>query len=119
MDASKQERKYKKFYVDFNVAISNNLTSLESAEKYFKKHTKLNGLRENLGKTIVIEATGKSDKQKNCIAFKVDDRTSFSKRYIKYLTRKFLKKDNLTSFLHVLSSNASTYVVKLYKRNTE
>jgi len=41
----------------------------------------------------------------------------FSKRYLKYLTKKYLKREDLKNFLRVVASNTSrdTYEVKYYK----
>ena len=34
--------------------------------------------------------------------------------YLKYLTKKFLKKKNVRDFLHVIASNASTYELRFF-----
>jgi large subunit ribosomal protein L22e len=38
----------------------------------------------------------------------------FSKRYIKYLTKKFLKKNSLRDWIRVVASTKDTYVLKFY-----
>ena len=42
----------------------------------------------------------------------------FSKRYLKYLTKKYLKKQQLRDYLRVVASNASTYELKYFKINS-
>ena len=43
--------------------------------------------------------------------------TLSSKRYIKYLTKKFLKKQQLKDYLQVISSSKTGYLVKYYDIN--
>jgi large subunit ribosomal protein L22e len=43
----------------------------------------------------------------------------FSKRYLKYLSKKYLKKQQLRDFLHVIATNKSTFEFKYYKINSE
>lgn len=38
----------------------------------------------------------------------------FSKRYLKYLTKKHLKKQQLRDYLHVVATNKSTYELKYF-----
>jgi large subunit ribosomal protein L22e len=39
----------------------------------------------------------------------------FSKRYLKYLTKKYLKKQQLRDFLHVIATSKGTYELKYFK----
>ena len=38
----------------------------------------------------------------------------FSKRYLKYLTKKYLKKQQLRDYLHVIASNVNTYELRYF-----
>lgn len=38
----------------------------------------------------------------------------FSKRYLKYLTKKYLKKQQLRDYLHVIASNKTTYELRYF-----
>ena len=38
----------------------------------------------------------------------------FSKRYLKYLTKKYLKKQQLRDYLHVIASNKNTYELRYF-----
>ena len=115
----KKEKSYKKYYVDFNAPVTNNLVSLESAIKYLQNNIKVNGTKGKLGDTVKVSATDKKDKAKNTIMVQADTKSKFSKRYIKYLVKKFLKRENISLYLRVISSGSSNYVVKLFNRNTE
>ena len=39
----------------------------------------------------------------------------FSKRYVKYLTKKFLKKSQLKDFMHVIANSKNSYEIRYYK----
>lgn len=117
---NKKENVYKKkFLVDFNPAITNNLLSLETAVSYLNSRIKLNGLTNKLGDKIEVNATDKKEKQKNTVVVAVDSNLQFSKRYIRYLVKKFLKKEGISSFLRVISTGPQGFVVKMFQRNVE
>ena len=44
----------------------------------------------------------------------VDANVNFSKRYLKYLTKKYLKKHNLREFLYVIASDKKNYQIKYF-----
>ena len=43
----------------------------------------------------------------------------FSKRYLKYLTKKYLKKQQLRDFLNVVATSKGTYELKYFKINND
>ena len=74
----KKEKSYKKYYVDFNAPVSNNLVSLEAAIKYLNSHIKVNGVKEKLGEYVKVSSADKKDKQKNTIVVQADTKIKFS-----------------------------------------
>lgn len=44
----------------------------------------------------------------------VTAQSPFSKRYLKYLTKKYLKKQQLRDYLHVIASNKNTYELRYF-----
>ena len=110
---------YKVFTVDFNSPCSNNLLTLESAEKYLKTNFKVNGLKGKLGETIKVATTDKKDNRKNTVVVSVDNKIQFSKRYIKYLVKKFLRREGIVRYLTVSSTSPNAYTVKVIKKNEE
>ena len=108
---------YKKFTVDFNAPVDNNLLTLESALKYMQSNMKINGLKGKLGNRIKISMTDKKDKTKNNLVVFVDTTLQFSKRYIRYLVKKFLKREGIARFLTVSSTAPGAYTVKVIKKN--
>lgn len=117
----KKEKNFKKYHVDFNAAVSNNLVSLEAAVKYLQKNIKINGIKgkSDAENFVKVSSTDKRDNQKNTILVQADNSMKFSKRYIKYLVKKFLKRENISLYLRVIANGSSSYIVKLLNRNTE
>ena len=121
---SKEQPKtsYKVYNVDFNSPCSNNLLTLEGAEKYLKSNFKINGLKgklEDKNAKIKVAMTDKKDKRKNTIVISVDNKLQFSKRYIKYLVKKYLRREGIARFLTVSSTAPNAYTVKVIKKNEE
>ncbi len=113
---------YKVYNVDFNSPCSNNLLTLEGAEKYLKSNFKINGLKgklEDKNAKIKVAMTDKKDKRKNTIVISVDNKLQFSKRYIKYLVKKYLRREGIARFLTVSSTAPNAYTVKVIKKNEE
>ncbi len=112
-----KQKTYKKYTVDFNNPVENNLLTLESALKYMQSNMKINGLKGKLGNTIKISITDKKDRNKNTLVVSVDSSIQFSKRYIRYLVKKFLKREGIARFLTVSSTSPNAYTVKVIKKN--
>ena len=112
-----KQKIYKKFTIDFSGPVENNLLTLESALKYLQSNMKLNGLKGKLGDSIKISSTEKTDKAKNTLVISVDNSLEFSKKYLKYLVKKFLKREGIGKFLTVSSTSLNAYSVKIIKKN--
>ena len=78
---------------------------------------KLNGLKGKLGDSIKINSTEKTDNNKNTLVISVDTKLEFSKKYLKYLVKKFLKREGIGKFLTVSSTSPNAYTVKIIKKN--
>lgn len=113
----KKERTYKKYTVDFDSPIQNKLLSLEAAIKYLQSNIKVGGLKGKLGESIKVTQPERKDKQKNTIVVSVDTNLKFSKRYIRYLIKKFLKREGIVRYLVVASTGPSSYAVKVLRKN--
>ena len=108
---------YKKYTVDFSNPLENKLLTLESVLKYLQGNMKLNGLKGKLGKSILINTDDKREKNKSNITISVDSSLKFSKRYIRYLVKKFLKKEGVAKYLTLSATSPSAYTVKVIKKN--
>ncbi len=111
----KKEKSYKKYTVDFSSPVDNKLLSLEAASKYLNSNMKVNGLKGKLGDSIKISTT--DSKSKNTLVIQVDSQMKFSKRYIRYLVKKFLKREGIVKYLTVASSAPNAYAVKVLRKN--
>merc|ERR1711886_13995 len=96
-----------KFFVDCKQPVEDNIMDIAQLEKYLQDRIKVNGKTGNLGDLIKIA------KEKNKVTVAVSSELEkFSKRYIKYLTKKYLKKQNLRDFLHVIAPKKDSYQLK-------
>merc|ERR1711879_554225 len=71
----------------------------------------IGGKTSNFGKDFTME------RQKTKIAFTSD--IPFSKRYLKYLTKKYLKKNNLRDWLRVVANSKDSYELRYFQINNE
>lgn len=113
----KKEKTYKTYNVDFSQPVEATLLSLEAAKKYLENNIKVKGLKNKLGDFIKVNVGEKQTKNKNSIAVQVDSTMKFSKRYIRYLTKKFLKREGINRYLVVSSTSRTNYAVKMIKKN--
>jgi large subunit ribosomal protein L22e len=68
---------------------------------------KVGGRTGQLGDSVTIE------RAKNKLS--VTAVQPFSKRYVKYLTKKYLKKHNLRDWLRVIAGNKNAYTLKYFQ----
>ena len=113
-EAKLKQKIYKKYSIDFSGPISNNLLALESVAKYLELNMKINGLKGKLGDSIKINIV-----DKNNIMIQVENSIQFSKKYIKYLTKKYLRREGIEHYLTINSNSPNTYIVKIIKKNNE
>lgn len=71
---------------------------------------KVNNKTNNLSSAITISRSSSG----NLVTVVIQPGTKFSKRYLKYLTKKFLKKANLKDWLRVVASKKDTYELRYY-----
>ncbi|QSL65344.1 hypothetical protein MERGE_002654 [Pneumocystis wakefieldiae] len=62
-------------------------------------------------KKFVLDASGPNQREGKVI---IVTHVSFSGRYLKYLTKKFLKKHQLRDWLRVVSATKGTYELRFY-----
>merc|ERR1711874_158076 len=97
MTLKKKKIAAKKFTLDCTHPCEDGIMDLNNFEQYLKEHIKVNGKVNNLGSAVGIEGA------KNQLH--ISSTIPFSKRYLKYLTKKYLKKNNLRDWLRVVASN--------------
>jgi large subunit ribosomal protein L22e len=72
---------------------------------------KVNGKTGQLGSQVEIRRDGSK--------IFVNGSIHFSKRYLKYLTKKFLKKNQLRDFMHVIAADKQTYELRYFNINQD
>jgi len=82
-----------------------------SLEKFLHDRIKVEGKTSNLGNAITISR----DNAKVIVSTKIP----LSKRYLKYLTKKFLKKNQLKDWMHAVSTTKNSYEIKYYRIDNE
>merc|ERR1712178_18225 len=97
-----------KFAIDYSVSLQDGLLVKggEQFEQFLQERIKVDGKTGNLGDKVVISR----EKSKIYVTAEMP----FSKRYLKYLTKKFLKKQGLRDFLHVVASSKNMYDLRYF-----
>ena len=99
-----------KFGIDCRQPLEDNVLDLGAFEKFLHDSIKVNNKAGNLGTKVSLSR----DKSKITVTAELP----FSKRYLKYLTKKYLKKQQLRDYLRVVASGKSNYELKYYKINS-
>merc|ERR1711990_1237700 len=88
-------KKFMKFAIDYSVPLEDGLFQGEQFERFLLERIKVGGKTGNLGDKVQITR----EKAKIFITAELP----FSKRYLKYLTKKYLKKQQLRDYVHVVA----------------
>ncbi|GKV18519.1 hypothetical protein SLEP1_g28885 [Rubroshorea leprosula] len=95
--APKGKKKGVTFTIDCTKPVEDKIMDIASLEKFLQEKIKVGGKAGALGDTVTVT------REKNKISVSSD--SDFSKRYLKYLTKKYLKKHNVRDWLRVIASN--------------
>lgn len=95
-----------KFSIDCSLPIEDNVIVLSDFKNYLTERIKVNGKTGQLGDSVSVTEDGNTI---NIIA-----RVAFSKRYLKFLTKKYLKKQQLRDYLRVLATKKDSYALKYF-----
>lgn len=108
MQAKKGSKKsVAKFVLDCRKPIEDQVLDTADFEKFLHDKIKVDGKPGNLGTKVKIS----TNKTKINVAAELP----FSKRYLKWLTKKYLVKQQLKQYLRVVSTNKDTYELQYYK----
>merc|ERR1711998_353975 len=103
-----------KFSIKCAKPVEDEIFDIASFEKFLKDRIKVNGGKAGqFGDAVAIE---RSDSDIN-----VEAKSPFSKRYLKYLTKKFLKKQQLRDYIRVVcaAKQKSAYELKYFNVHAE
>merc|ERR1711865_986171 len=95
-----------KFTVDCSQPVDDGIMDAASFEKFLQDRIKVSGKTGNLGDMVTVSR----DKAKVTVASDIP----FSKRHLKYLSKKYLKKQQLRDWLHVIANSKSSYELRYY-----
>ncbi|KAA6408581.1 MAG: 60S ribosomal L22 [Lasallia pustulata] len=97
----------KKFIINASQPASDKIFDVSAFEKFLHDKIKVDGRVGNLGDTVQISQQGEGK-------IEVVAHTQFSGRYLKYLTKKFLKKQQLRDWLRVVSTSKGVYELRFF-----
>ncbi|ORX54920.1 ribosomal protein L22e [Hesseltinella vesiculosa] len=98
--------KKSKFVIDCSAPANDKIFDVAAFEKYLHDRIKVDGRTNNLGEAVIIaRADNKIIVQANI---------PFSKRYLKYLAKKFLKKNQVRDWLRVIASDKNTFQLRYF-----
>ncbi|KAH3680363.1 hypothetical protein WICPIJ_008322 [Wickerhamomyces pijperi] len=96
----------KKFTVDVSAPVEAGVFDPASYVKYLNDKIKVEGVVGNLGNEVVVEEKG------NTVV--VAATAKFSGKYLKYLTKKYLKKNQIRDWIRFVSTKQGVYKLTFY-----
>ncbi|AEO62473.1 3027ef81-36f1-4a11-bb05-b01b1a17d7e2 [Thermothielavioides terrestris] len=105
--AKKGPKVTKKFVINASQPASDKIFDVSAFEKFLNEKIKVDGRVGNLGETIKISQQGEGK-------IEIIAHNDLSGRYLKYLTKKFLKKMQLRDWLRVVSTSKGVYELKFF-----
>ena len=100
-----------KLVIDCTHPVEDGIMNCADFEKYLQERIKVGGKTSNFGNDLTLERA----KTK----INLTSNVPFSKRYLKYLTKKYLKKNNLRDWLRVVASTKDAYELRYFQINNE
>merc|ERR1712156_267521 len=98
------------FNIDCTHPVEDGIMKVDDLKEFLEGRIKVEGNLNNL-EQINLEA------MKNKVTIVAD--RPLSKRYMKYLTKKYLKKNNLRDWLRVVASSHTDYELRYFQINNE
>ncbi|KAI9357698.1 ribosomal L22e protein family-domain-containing protein [Zopfochytrium polystomum] len=100
-----------KYTIDCSTPAGDNIFDTAAFEKYLKDRVKVGGRTGNLGSTVAISRNG-------AIITITAPTGLFAKRYFKYLTKKFLKKNQIRDWLRVIANSKFSFELRYPQINS-
>ncbi|CAE8618578.1 unnamed protein product [Polarella glacialis] len=109
--AAKGKKQLLKFTVDCQQPADDNIIEAKDFEKFLNGRIKVDGKTGNLGDKVAIS------REKSKIT--VSAESPFSKRYLKYLGKKYLKAQQLRDFLRIVAPTKTSYELRYFNINED
>ncbi|KAH7358166.1 60S ribosomal protein L22 [Plectosphaerella cucumerina] len=103
----KAQKTTKKFVINASQPANDKVFDVAAFEKFLQERIKVEGRVNNLGDNITISSTADGKVE-------IVSHNELSGRYLKYLTKKFLKKHQLRDWLRVVATSKGVYELKFY-----
>ena len=101
------KRLFSQFIINATQPVNDRIFDASAFTTFLQQRIKVDGLTGNLGEKINVTNLG--DGRIEVVAHQ-----EFSGRYLKYLTKKFLKKQQLRDWLRVVSTSKGEYSLKFF-----
>merc|ERR1711862_264482 len=109
--ASKGKKQMLKFTIDCQQPADDTIITPADLEKFLKERIKVDGKTGKLGDKVQVS--------RERAKILVSAEAPFSKRYLKYLAKKYLKKQQLRDFLRVVAPNKTSYELRYFNINED
>ncbi|CAG8554790.1 10959_t:CDS:2, partial [Dentiscutata heterogama] len=106
--ASKKAVNKQKYIIDASAPSQDKIFDSAAFEKFLHDRVKINGRTGQLGELVTIS---RSEDHKITIT---TNSHVFSKRYMKYLTKKFMKQHRIRDWLRVVATDSNTYQIRYF-----
>ena len=103
----KTNKRLSQFIINATQPVNDRIFDASAFTTFLQQRIKVDGLTGNLGEKINVTNLG--DGRIEVVAHQ-----EFSGRYLKYLTKKFLKKQQLRDWLRVVATNKGEYTLKFF-----
>merc|ERR1712224_819792 len=103
--SKKSKRQSLKFSIDCTALVDDGIMEIASFQQYLVERIKVEGKVGNLGNQVNVNTKNKVT---------VSSEIPFSKRYLKYLTKRYLKKNNLREWLRVVAKDKPSYTLTYF-----
>lgn len=111
MAKGKSAKPMHKFTVECKKPVDDSIFDVQAFATYLRSAIKVNGKAGVLGDAVKVQTSG----TKVVVTTKI----AFSKRYIKYLTKKYLKKQQIRDWLHVIADSKNSYELRYFQIGEE
>ncbi|PHH77010.1 hypothetical protein CDD82_3706 [Ophiocordyceps australis] len=104
----KGQKQTQKFIINAQQPANDKVFDVSAFERFLQERIKVEGRTHNLGDSVVIKQAGEGKVEI------LSHNDLVSGRYLKYLTKKFLKAQGLRDWLRVVSTARGVYELKFF-----
>mmetsp|Transcript_40451 Transcript_40451/g.126104 ORF Transcript_40451/g.126104 Transcript_40451/m.126104 type:complete len:125 (-) Transcript_40451:71-445(-) len=108
----KGKKQMLKFTIDCQQPADDNIIEAKDFEKFLTNRIKVDGKTGNLGDRVAVT-------REKAAKISVSAEAPFSKRYLKYLSKKYLKMQQLRDFLRVVAPTKTSYELRYFNINED